>query len=237
MWWQEAFHLLVKLRHYIIVLSHCGFVSLKLKQLILWWWCMAWRGILETVCLLGTAEGQRSSYQSKSQSQGIGNIYPDFLYTTGVCLSFATTRNEEIVPVGKCHLCHWFCELCFLGTGTLNLPVLIVWQKWVVATGSMGVKISTVLLFVEFAGSTKCESDLESRAYYRSETFRKESPEKDWRPHSYRGAVWQYWGNSPVAWSLQVLGNAYSICSVNPENLLCFLGRKNKLFWRQFNHV
>lgn len=75
-------------------------------------------GILESCMSTWHCRGQDAFYQSKSLSQGIGNIYPDFLYTTHFwCLPFAT-RNEEIVPVGKSNLWHWFCQLCFLGTAT-----------------------------------------------------------------------------------------------------------------------
>lgn len=150
----------MKLRHYIIVLSR--------------WICVFWVEAVDLVMVVYDLKRhpwefcvylalQHCFYQSKSHSHGIGNIYPDLLYTTHFwCLSFAS-RNEEIVPVGKSHLWHWFCQLCFIGTEPHVLILYIVWQSSVTTAGTMGVKIPTVL-FVEFAGSTKCESDLESRA-------------------------------------------------------------------------
>lgn len=106
---------------------------------------------LRVLCLLGTAWGQHSSYQDTSDSRGIGNIYPDFVYTTGDSLSFAM-RSEELV------------------SGQIPSLLLILWPylleqrhtllacslhcvRWVVSSGTMWVEMCSV--FVEFAGSIK----------------------------------------------------------------------------------
>lgn len=99
-----------------------------------------------------------------------------------------------------------------------------------VATGSMGIKISTVLLFVSLLArlsvnlTLRAEHITEVRPLGRGLLRRTEGHTVTGEQYGSTGATPQW----PDHYRYSV--TAYSICSVNPENLLCFLGRKNKLF-------
>lgn len=117
------------------------------------WSCVwAWRGILESS--VSTWHCMRTAFLLPKHvySRGIGNIYPDGVYTTGDSLSFAV-RSEELV------------------SGQTPSLLLVLWPylleqrhpllacslhcvSWVGSSGTMWVKMYSVF-FVQFAGSIK----------------------------------------------------------------------------------